>query len=71
MLQVCIVKKAPYLELSILEGHQPWNVTCCIPMSSTNVSVTYTTIRTIEMQTLIIQVTTSKNLQEGLQSDLY
>ena len=28
--QVYIVKEAPYPELSMLEGHQPWNMTSCI-----------------------------------------
>ena len=40
-------------------------------MSSTNASITYTVITTIEMQTFIIGVTISKRLQEGLQLDLY
>ena len=57
-----IVKEALYLELSTLEGHQTWNVTCCIPMSSTNVSITYTVITTIETQPLIIQGMIHKSL---------
>ena len=71
MSQAYIVKEAPYLELSMLEGHQPQNMTHCIPMSSTNLSITYSTIKTIETQTLIIGVMISKSLQEVLQLDLY
>ena len=71
MLQVYIVKQAHYLELSTLEGHQPRNATSFIPMSSTNISITYTVITTIEMQPFIIGVTISKCLQEVLQLDLY
>ena len=62
--------KVPYLELSTLEGQQPQNATCFIPTSSTNVSITYTKITTIETQSHLIGVTISKNLQEGSQSDL-
>ena len=71
MSKVYIVKEAPYQELSSLEGHQPQNMTRCIPMPSTNVSITYTMITTIEIQSLIIGGTISKSLQEVSQSDLY
>ena len=71
MCQGYIVKEAPYLELSMLERHQPWNMTCSTPMSSTNVSITYTPITIIETQTLIIGVMISKTLQDVLQLDLY
>ena len=65
------VKEAPYLELSMLERHHPWNMTHCIPTSSTNLSITYTMITAIKTQTHIIGVTISKSLQEVLLSDLY
>ena len=61
---VYIVKEAPYLELSTLERQQPWNVTCFIPTSSTNVSITYTMITIIETQPHLIRVMISKTLQE-------
>ena len=64
MCQVYIVKEAPYLELSMLEGQQPQNMTCFIPMPSTNVSVTYTMITTIETQPHLNGVPISINLQE-------
>ena len=38
MPQVYIVNEAPYLELSMLEGHQPWSMTSFIPMSSTDLT---------------------------------
>ena len=41
MFQVYIVKEAPYLELSMLDRHQPWNMTSCSPMSSTDLPITY------------------------------
>ena len=66
-----IVKEAPHQELSTLEGHQPWNMTCCTPMTSTNISITYTVITTTEMSTTIIGVMTSRGLEEVLQLDLY
>ena len=68
---VYIVRETSYLELPLLERHQLWNMTSCIPTSSTNLSITYTAITTIETQTLIIGVTISKSLQEVLQLDLY
>ena len=71
MSQVYIVKEAPHLELAPLEGQQPQNVTHCIPMSSSNISITYTMITTIETQTLMIGVTKSNSLDEVLQSDLH
>ena len=71
MSKVYIVKEAPYLELSTLEGQQPQNVTCLIPMSSTNVPIIYTVITTTEVQPYSIGVTISKSLQEVLHSDLY
>ena len=43
----------------------------CSSMSSSNLSITYTMIKAIEMQTLIIGVIISKSLQEVLQSDVY
>ena len=46
-------------------------MTCFIPASSTNVSITYTVITAIEMQPHLIGVTISKSLQEGFPSDLY
>ena len=64
MAQVYIVKQVPYLELSMLEGHQPWNVTCFITMPSTNVSITYTMITAIDRQPHLIGVMTSQSLQE-------
>ena len=70
MTQVNIVKEAPYLELSMLEEHQPWKMTCCIQMSSTNLSINYIMITAVELKPLIIVVTISKSLQEVLQSDL-
>ena len=39
--QVYIVKESPYLDLSMFEGHQPQNMTSCIPMSSTNLPIAY------------------------------
>ena len=38
-------------------------------MPYTNLSITYTTVTTLEMQTSIIGVTISKNLQEFLKLD--
>ena len=46
-------------------------MTCFIPVSSTNVSISYTVITAIEIQPHLIGVTISKRLQEGFQSDLY
>ena len=66
-----IVKEASYLGLPMLEGHQLQNVTSCIPTSLTNLSITYTMVTTIEMQTSIIRVMISKSLQEVLKLDLY
>ena len=40
----------------MLEGQQVQNVTCFIPMSSTNISITYTAITTIETQPHLIGV---------------
>ena len=40
-------------------------------MPSTNLSITYTIVTTIETQTTTIGVTISKSLQEVLKSDLY
>ena len=68
---VYIVKEESYLELTTLEAHRPWNTTCCTLLSSTNISIIYTTITVVEMQTLIIGVTICKSLQDVLQSDLY
>ena len=42
-----IVKEAPYLELSMLEGHQAQNMTSCIPTHSTSLSITYECMRNI------------------------
>ena len=50
----------------MLEGHQPQNTASCIPTSSTNLSITYTMVTTIETQTTIIGVIISKSLQEVL-----
>ena len=55
----------------MLEGHQLRNVTIFILMPSTNLSIIYTMVTTIEMQPTTIEVTISKNLQEVLQLDLY
>ena len=67
-----IVKEAPYLELYMLEGHQPWSTTHCILTSSTNLSIAYPVITTIiEMHQFIIGVTIRQSLQEVFQSDLY
>ena len=71
MSYVYIVKEASYPELSMLEGHQLWNTTSCIPTSSTNLSINYTWITTIGTQTINIGVATSKRLQEVLKLDLY
>ena len=71
MLQVYIIKEATYMELSMLEGHQPQNVSCFIPMSCTNVSISYTATTTIETQPCLLGVMISQSLQEVLQSDLY
>ena len=59
------------MELSTLEGHQPQNMTHFIPMSSTNVSISYTMTTTIETQPHLTGVTIRKSHQEVLQSDLY
>ena len=64
--QVYIVKEASYLELAVLEGHQLQNMTSCILMSSTNLSICHTVVTTIEMQTTIIGVMISKSLQKVL-----
>ena len=71
MSQVYIGKEASYLELPILEGHQLQNMTSCILTSSTNLSITYTVVTTIETQTTIIGVMISNSLQDVLKLDLY
>ena len=55
----------------IYVGNQPWDMMCCIPMSSTNLSITYTMITKIEKQPLIIGVEICRSLQEVLQLDQY
>ena len=74
--QVYVVKEALYQEFSMLEVHQPWNVThfiptSFIPMLSTNLYITYMTITMTEMQTTIIGLMISKILWEILQLDIY
>ena len=69
--QVYIIKETFYLDLCTLEGHQLQNVTSCIPMSSTNISIIYTVITTPETHVTIVGVTISKSLQELLKLDLY
>ena len=59
-----MVNEAPYLDLSMLESHRPWYVTCFIPTSSTNLSITYTSNKTTQTQATIIGVTISKSLPE-------
>ena len=70
MSQVYIVKEASYLEFSLLEGHQLLNMTSCTPTSSTNLSITYTMVTTIETRTTIFGVLMSRSLQEVLKLDL-
>ena len=55
----------------MLKGQQLGNMTSFIPTSSTNLSLTYTMVTTIETQTTISGVIISKSLQEFLKSDLY
>ena len=55
----------------MLKGQQLGNMTIFIPTSSTNLSLTYTMVTTIETQTTISGVMISKSLQEFLKSDLY
>ena len=69
--QVYIIKEAPYMELSLLEGHQPQNATHFIPPSYTNVCIIYTVITTIETHPHLIGVMISKSRQEVLQLDQY
>ena len=60
------MNKPPYLELSMLERHQPQNATCCIPMSSTNVFIIHT-----QSTTMLISTPSTLNLSKMQALSLY